>query len=335
MAEGSNKLHALVRSLNLLPYFRNHPGTSPMEAATDLGMTPEELRDSINRLFCSGVGRNTEDLIDLSFSYRDGVEIYNDQGLNQALRLTPTEAGALLLTLESLEDMPGLIDTTAVHSAAAKLRAIMDDKTAAIYDSLSQGEQADTVNGVAGSGQHEESATQKLLAQAVEQRRRVEFDYWSASRNAESHRVVDPARIFIVEDEPYLVAWDDEVSDHRRFRIDRMRNVEMREDKAQPRLRQLQFDANDPFGLGKGQRVQLEIHPEFMWLANFYNIELGETLDNGCVAAEMPIGSEEWFIRFAISQADRLRVVGPESLVNAVADRGARGNERYTREDPL
>ncbi|MDY5840828.1 MAG: WYL domain-containing protein, partial [Corynebacterium camporealensis] len=265
---------------------------------------------------------------------RDGVEIYNDQGLNQALRLTPTEAGALLLTLESLEDMPGLIDTTAVHSAAAKLRAIMDDKTAAIYDSLSQGP-ADNDNNGGIPTKLEESATQKLLAQAVEQRRRVEFDYWSASRNAESHRVVDPARIFIVEDEPYLVAWDDEVSDHRRFRIDRMRNVNVLEEKAQPRLRHLQFDASDPFGLGQGQRVQLEIHPEFMWLANVYNIELGEVQDNGCVAAEMPIGSEEWFIRFALSQADRLRVVGPESLVNAVADRGARGNERYTREDPL
>ena len=44
MADGSLKLQALVRSLNLIPYFKNHPDKTPLEAAKDLGMDPGELK---------------------------------------------------------------------------------------------------------------------------------------------------------------------------------------------------------------------------------------------------------------------------------------------------
>lgn len=318
MADGSQKLQALVRSLNLIPYFRNHPGQTPMEAATDLGMTPAELKDAVDRLFCSGVGRHTEDLIDLSFDYRDGIQIYNDQGLTQALRLTPTEAGALLLTLESLEAMPGLIDTEAVKSAAAKLREIMDEKTAAIYDSL-----ADT--------DPHESQVQATLASAVDKRHRVRFKYWSASSNQEKERTVDPARIFIYESEPYLVAWEESLKAHRTFRLDRIQEVETLAEKAYPHLRELDFDPEQPFAMRHAKKATLEIHPDFTWLAEQHDIDLGETLKNGHVAATMPIGSEEWFIRFALSQADRVRVTSPDSLVKAITDRRLAALGSYTK----
>ena len=318
MADQSRKLQALVRSLNLIPYLRNHPGLSPMEAAEDLGMTPVELKDAIDRLFCSGVGRNTEDLIDLSFSYRDGIEIYNDQGLTQALRLTPTEAGALLLTLESLEAMPGLVDVSAVHSAASKLRDIMDDKTAAIYDSLA-------------TTDPEESEVQAALAGAVDKRRRVRFTYWSMSSNRTTERTVHPARIFIVDGEPYLAAWDDSAGEHRTFRLDRMHNVEILDVAATPHLRELDFNPDSPFGLDHTLTAQIEIHQEFTWLAEHYDITLGEELGNGLIAATMPVGSEDWFSRFALGQGDRLRVVGPEKLVETISQHRKRAVERYTQ----
>ena len=58
MADGSLKLQALVRSLNLIPYFKNHPDKTPMEAAKDLSMDLGELKEALDRLFCSGTGRN-------------------------------------------------------------------------------------------------------------------------------------------------------------------------------------------------------------------------------------------------------------------------------------
>ena len=323
MTDHSRKLQALVRSLNLIPYLRNHPDLTPMEAAEDLGMTPAELKDAVDRLFCSGVGRNTEELIDLSFSYRDGIEIYNDQGLTQALRLTPTEAGALLLTLESLEAMPGLVDVSAVHSAAAKLRDIMDEKTAAIYDSLA-------------ATDPEESQVQAALAGAVDNHKQVRFTYWSMSSNRTRERTVHPARIFIVDGEPYLVAWDESAGgeatgEHRTFRLDRMKDVEVLDAPATPHLRELDFNPDSPFGLDHTLTAELEIHQEFTWLAEHYDITLGKDLGNGLIAATMPIGSEAWFTRFALGQGDRLRVTGPAKLVRAISQHRNRAIEGYTQ----
>ncbi|MGX1737602.1 helix-turn-helix transcriptional regulator [Corynebacterium flavescens] len=317
-ADGSQKLQALVRSLNLIPYFRTHPDQTPLEAATDLGMRPEELKDAVERLFCSGVGRRTEDLIDLSFNYRDGVTIYNDQGLDKPLRLTPTEAGALLLTLESLEAMPGLVDSAAVLSAAAKLRGIMDEKTSAIYDSLA-------------AADPRQSQAQALVAQGLNERRKLAFYYWSASSDEEKYRVVDPARIFIVDSHTYLAAWDEQVHAHRRFRIDRMREIEILDEKANPHLRQLDFDPEEPFAMERPQHVQLEIHQEFTWLADYHDIKLGEPVGNGYLSATMPVGSVDWFLRFALGESDRLRVTGPKNLVEALAERREKALEGYTR----
>ena len=317
MADAPQKLHALVQSLNLIPYFRSHPKATLMEAAQDLGMEVAELNSALNRLFCSGVGQRTEDLIDISFGYREGVTIVDDQGLNQALRLTPTEAGALLLTLESLESMPGLIDTAAVQSAAEKVRGIMDDKTRAIYDSIAQPEEA-------------ESAAQVAAARAIETKRQLRLRYWSASSNEERTRTVHPARIFIFDSQVYLVAWEEDKGEHRRFRMDRIRQATVLDDEAQPHLRQLDFDPRDPFGLADSDRAHIELKKEATWLADDCEIRLGEDLGNGFVAASMPIGSVEWFARFAVGHADRFRVIGPDSVKNAIAHASEAGLRRYT-----
>ena len=125
--DSPEKLAALVQSLNLVPYFKAHPDRSIFEAAKDLGLTPDELVRALGRLHCSGISSQTQDLIDLSYELTTGVVIHDDQGMDSSLRLTPTEAGALLLTVEVLETMPGLVDRTAVVSAAEKLRSIMEN----------------------------------------------------------------------------------------------------------------------------------------------------------------------------------------------------------------
>ena len=229
----------------------------------------------------------------------------------------------MLLTLESLEAMPGLVDVTAVHSAAAKLRGIMDEKTAAIYDSLA-------------TTDPEESEVRAALAGAVDKRKQVRFTYWSMSSNRTSERTVHPARIFIVDGEPYLAAWDESAGketagEHRTFRLDRMKDVEVLDATATPHLRELDFNPDSPFGLDHTLTAELEIHQEFTWLAEHYDITLGENLGNGLIAATMPVGSEAWFSRFALGQGDRLRVVGPEKLVQTISEHRQRAIERYTQ----
>ena len=146
--------------------------------------------------------------------------------------------------------------------------------------------------------------------------------------------MVDPARIFIVDSEPYLAAWEEAKQAHRTFRIDRISRARIVEEKSQPHLKDLDFDASSPFNLGDGDTVQLAINQEFTWLAEYYDMRLVEDLGNCLLytsdAATMPMGSVDWLIRFALGQADRLRVVAPQSVVNLIAERGNTALSGYT-----
>lgn len=317
MANDSAKIQALVRTLNLVPYFRAHEGATLFEAARDLNLSPRELRDAVASLNCLGVGQFTEELIDINVDYH-GSQILADQGLDTPLRLTPTEASAFLLTLEILEQVPGLVDAAAVNSAAEKLRGIMDSKATGIYD------------GLAGDATPA-SAWNAQIAQALRDNVLVEMDYWSTTRDEVTHRVVAPVRIFVNEDDAYLRAWQPGLEQFRTFRVDRIQALELTDEPAGRIPDDVGFNYDDPFDFGDDEEATLELAPGAAWLAEHYSMTPLRVLDSGAVRVSMPIGSREWFTRFCLGQADRLRVVSPQSAVDAIAEAAAGVRERYTR----
>ena len=100
----------LSRLLNMVPYFLANPGISAAEAAEDLGVTTKQLMNDLNQLWMCGLpGYGPGDLIDLSFS-EESVEVTFSAGIDRPLRLTSTEATALLVALRSIVDLPGMVD---------------------------------------------------------------------------------------------------------------------------------------------------------------------------------------------------------------------------------
>lgn len=338
--DSPQKLAALVQSLNLVPYFKAHPERSVFEAAKDLGLSPDELVRALGRLHCSGISTQTQDLLDLSYELTKGVVIHEDQGMDSSLRLTPTEAGALLLTVEVLETMPGLVDRSAVASAAEKLRSIMDERSRGIYHAIADHS--------ADSDKLRDSHL--LITEALSAKKRLRFDYWSASSNKTSQRLVDPARVFIRGDAAYLTAFVEEYGEHRNFRIDRMSNVEIIDEVAHPHASKLKFSSDDPFGFRDSSTADVKIAPEALWMLDEYDMERKVTEHPGTrkagdsdaatgandatsadwVQARMPVGSAQWFARFALSHADHLHVLGPDELVQAVHEQAQAGLQRYS-----
>lgn len=326
MTRSARKISELTRQLNLLPYFQRHPDRTVMEAARDFGLPPEEIMADLNRLWMCGLpGLLPGDLVELEHTYTS-VRVHNAQGMDKALRLTPTEAGVLLLTLESLENLPGLTDQQAVISAAEKLRGVMGEYTSAVFDAAAN-----------------ETAANEVLAtirDSLSQGSQVCFTYHSHSSDSTSLRQVSPAHVFTNEGEAYVRAWEDALCSHRTFRVDRIRDITLTDDPADPHLKQLNFSAAEPFGSSKSaERVQFLLREDSTWLADYMSMDIAEGSDYSTdtegttwVPASRPLYSRDWFIRFSISQADRIKVVGPETLVESINSKVGAGLSAYNNQ---
>lgn len=203
--------------------------------------------------------------------------------LSQPLKLTGPETSALLLTLETLEAMPEVKDPDVVRSAAAKIRRAGTRK-AAVADT--------TPASIAGDGPDATSDRQEVMAaveEALRDHKVLEVEYRNAS-DERSRRRLDPVRMMVVEDSPYLQAVDradvgragagaGSRSDDggapgrpavKSFRIDRIVSATVADEFAgwhpSPEL-----DASDPHGFGASPDhwVRVDIDADATWVADY------------------------------------------------------------------
>ncbi|CAB0603531.1 WYL domain-containing protein [Corynebacterium diphtheriae] len=292
----NHRLADLVRLLNLLPYFQAHPGRSMMEAAVDLGSTPSQIKEDLNRLFCCGPGTFPDELVDLDAQLQS-VTIFDSQGMDAPLRLTRTEAGALLLSLEYLEQFPELVHMETVKSAAKKLREIMGSESSAVFDSQ----------------RFEDTPASEpvidIIRDSMAQRVQLQFDYYSRAKDTTTKRIVSATRLFSADGSTYLVGWDHEAQSHRTFLTTQIRNVWLSTQPAQPHVSSLRFDASDPFGLQTAeQHVEIEINESAQWLTTVFPLEDVQPAHNGWIQAIMPVVSYSWLIDTLTRNADRMRL---------------------------
>ncbi|AFM07377.1 helix-turn-helix transcriptional regulator [Corynebacterium pseudotuberculosis] len=305
----NRRLTDLVRLLNLLPYFEAHPGRSMMEAATDLGLPPSQVQEDLSRLFCCGPGTFPDELVDLDAELRS-VTVINNQGMDSPLRLTHTEASALLLALETLEQVPGLVKRSAVLSAAEKIRQTMGKETHGIFDSTSLG------NDLAPEPNLE------IIRESMSTRTQIEFDYYNRNRDEMSHRVVSASRIFTHGGETYLTAWEESSESHRTFRVSAMSSILATNLRATPRLERATFDDSDPFNFSAtSEFAKLELSAEALWMADTIPLKIEKANSEGWYEGTLPLVSREWVIQFVLSNRDRVRVIAPHDLAQAVQDR--------------
>ncbi|GAB3943698.1 helix-turn-helix transcriptional regulator [Corynebacterium tapiri] len=317
----------LVRALNLIPYFRSHPDHTLLEAATNLGMDHKQMVRDLQRLHTSGVGTHTEELIDLTFNAnRTSVEITEDQGLTKPLRLTQVEAAALLLSLEQLA--PYVDDRAAVDSAAQTLRTLLGGAARGVVTSeVGEG-------GEATVSDQSTTAQVRTVNTALLTKRRLKIAYYSESSGSVTERTIDPVRLFFASGFSYLLAWDLERDDHRTFRLDRIQEAVLLDDKVSrhpaPKKPSGVKGENGPFSFHN--QAEVEVARTATWLADYHPITLHSADDDPAapmVPGTLSYGSDEWLVRFCLSNADRLRLVSPTSLAQEVSRRAKERLSRY------
>ena len=302
----SNVSTRLVRLLNMVPYFQANPRITRTEAAAALGVTEKQLHTDLNQLWLCGLpGYGPGDLIDFDFE-GDTVEVTFAAGMDHPLRLTSPEATGVLVALRALLDVPGMVDPEAARSAIAKIEAAAGEVAAP----LAADEPAPNEGQAAA------------VRSAVKAGRALAIEYYSASHDTLSNRVVDPIRVVLVADRTYLEAWCRSAEDVRLFRFDRIVDARVLDEPSQPPEPALKagpdtslFDADPAL-----PAATLLIDRSAAWMFDYYPLRVVRELPDGACEAAMTYASDEWMARFVLGFGSAVRVLEPQSLADRVRE---------------
>lgn len=302
----------LSRLLNLVPYLQARPGIRISEAAADLGITEQQLRDDLELLWVCGLpGYGPGDLIDMAFD-GDRVTITYTAGIDRPLRLTSEEALALVVALRMMAQTPGQAGQDVIARALAKIEGAV-------------GEPAPVAVGTP-----EQTARLAPVRDAVARGRALEITYYTAASDRISTRVVDPMRVVVVGGKGYLEAWCRTAGEVRLFRVDRIDQLTVLDQPAAPP------PAARPRPLGPGifapspqlPLVTLRVSRSARWIAEYYPCEQVDDSGDDWVVS-LRVTDLAWAQRLVLRLAPDVTVLSPAELAERVRSRAAQALEAY------
>jgi proteasome accessory factor C len=306
----------LPRLLALVPYLLARPGMRISSAAADFGVSEKQLRRDLELLWMCGLpGYGPGDLIDLSFD-EDTVTVTFDAGMHSPLRLTHSEATALLVALRALAETPGLADTDAVRRALAKI------ESAAGGSALGE---AEVVLGLSVEEGASAGEVRDAVRRALDGGRALRIRYYTASRDAITDRIVDPIRLLVIEGHSYLEAWCRSAAGVRLFRLDRIDAIALLDEAstvpAGPAAAELSDGVFRP--AADAPVAVLVLRPEARWVAEYYPVESFTDLVDGSGRVEMRYRDASWLTRLVLGLGGDVVVEQPAELARRVRAAGS------------
>ena len=307
----------LQRILVLVPYAIAHPGISIEELAERFGSKEKDLLDDLNLLFMCGLpGYGPGDLIDVDID-EGNVYVRMADYFAAPLKLTPIEALSLYAGAAALQTLPGMEGADALRRATEKLaRALGAGNGGSPLD----------VRFEVGPHQHLEA-----LNRALEEKRRIRMEYFSASRAELVERDVDPWGLYAALGRWYLIGFDHKRSEERMFRVDRIKSITVTD---QPSDVPADLDLESyraAFKPGSAARTaSLEISPRAArWFGEYYPLRSEMPLDDGWVRAEIDFSSIPWLARLVLSLGSDVRAVEPQEARAATRELALQILARY------
>ena len=267
----------LRRMLELVPWIMSQGAAELSEVAQRFDYPEKELReDLVKVLFVVGLYPFTPDeliyVMGLDDDGDDGdwVAITNADYFSRPLRLTTSQALGLIGSGEAL--LSGADPDGPLSRGLAKLAAGLG---------VSVGEDL-----AVSLGEAADEWVEPLLA-ATADRRQVDIRYFSFGKGQESDRVIHPYRVFSEMGNWYMQGHCQKAEGVRVFRIDRIRRLDVLEDRFDPPDEAgvpAAFQANDD-----DPRVVLRLAPEASWVMERYPTEHQEQLESGEIDATLSV----------------------------------------------
>jgi predicted DNA-binding transcriptional regulator YafY len=313
----------MTRLLALVPYLTARPeGVRVVEAARDFGVGERQLRSDLELLWMCGLpGYGPGDLIDLSFE-GDRVRVTFTAGMVRPLRLTTDEAVALVVALKTLLELPGLAERDAVSRALDKV-------------SVAVGHAGGSVTPVAVSVDAGEEAL-AVVREGLERKRALHLHYYVPTRDERTERTVDPMRLLLVDGHWYLEAWCRRVEGVRLFRLDRVDDVAVLDERSSPppqaHERNLDDGVYQPEPGAPAVRLRLARHAR--WVADYYPVDAVTPIDDppGGLAVTVRTADLAWARQLVASLGGAALVDEPADLAARVAADARAALARYEAE---
>jgi proteasome accessory factor C len=297
------------RLLRLVPYLHGREQVPLEEAARVIGVAPEQLDADLRVLFMCGLpGGLPDDLIDVDLEALEGegvVRISNADYLARPLRLTPTEATAIIVALRAMR--PG---------AAGDTRAVVDRALAKLEAAAAEG--APLVD--PGEDAPRALALRATLEDAVRRRRQVRMTYYVPSRDEESERVVDPHAVVTHHGADYLDAWCHTAQAPRLFRLDRVHEATVLDSPVTTEPRTPRDFSGGLLDGDEATLVTLRLRPEARWMEEYYALEEVRPRPGGSAEVDLLVGDERWLRRLLLRLTPYATVVTPAHFGDGAAD---------------
>lgn len=300
----------LSRILALIPYVLAKDGAKVSEIIDRFDYTEEDLTRDLNTVFFCGLPGYTPG--DLMEAYIDGDEVIIDAAdyFAKAPRLTPMEAlGLMAAGMAIIGSGQGSPD---LKTAVDKLtRALLPDAGSAIDVDV--------------SGDSENLST---LKSAAADQQVIRIRYRSLGRETETVREIEPWAVVSTLGNWYVQAFCRLVGGERVFRVDRIRDLEVLDERFQrPEAPTEPEIAYTPSEEDVVARIRLETSAR--WVLDYYPVDVVKETKTG---TEIRFSSPDAEIpaRLLLRLGDQARLLDGEEVRARVAAIAAVLRERYT-----
>jgi proteasome accessory factor C len=292
------------------------------EVCERLQISDEELREDVNVLNVVNFGGGSYVLYAEIKEEEGEIEVdpepYSDN-FDRPARLLPVEAKALVAAIDLIGEH---IPEGSLTSAREKIVAALGE------DPMEQGLQVAPTAG-------DDSDVARKVSKAIVARKMIELDYYKENEDQLSPRRVEPYALTNGREGWYVASYDPERGGVRHFRLDRIKRVEVTDEKFEPRP-EVDPAAEVDGWLRTGEvpasaTARVWVSPErARWAREARRVV--EEWSDGSVVVELSFAGVDWLVREILKEAGDAAVLEPEDARDAV--RAAVGRLREVNAAP-
>jgi predicted DNA-binding transcriptional regulator YafY len=289
------------------------------EVCERLQLSEEELREDVNVLNVVNFGGGSYVLY-AEIKEEDGeIEVdpepYSDN-FDRPARLLPVEAKALVAAIDLIgEHLP----EGSLTSAREKIVAALGE------DPMEQGLQVAHAGG-------DDSAVARVVSTAIVERRIIELEYFKENEDQIVQRRVEPYALTNGREGWYVASFDPERGAMRHYRLDRIKSVDVTEDRFEPRP-EVDPAAEVDGWLRTGEvetsrAARVLVFPErARWAREARRVV--EERGDGSVVVELSFAGTDWLVREILKEAGDAAVLEPQDAREAVRTAVAKLREAH------